>query len=1088
MPHQISESINGNYGTIVIKLANITKLEQNVNYNYKVLMSDGGGYYKGYAVADVFDNLLSLIDSSFTLPDNAPPYEKNSTIEIIDSRNGEIVLTTTIDDILEYGELPVFKTTPVEENSKTQYITSENLGEEVFINYGEPKPKGTFIEHINVGSVGPLSDDKPPMWDDKPPPYNPPEDSDDEPEWQEHPGDNENPPDPPDEGMEEPINEDEVVDSSETDSDSPPTEEIAIVLSESAQWEETSESYTFSLADNLELYIGELDQYIPFEVLLQVNNSNYWSEHPQNISRWLDIEVYQLYGEFNASYSLINEGVYNQTNNPMGIRVDRNNVMGGNTKFRIEINFHASMGELDTVFNSGYTFMGDNTWGVELSSDYSLEENENRLLQSTLTFDTQELNVIPNQYIEDEEQIDSVIDEIKIKRDIREGIFELMYDNFIPNLDLDDLNTLQQTIRDGQLTLNRGDDELLVFTKKDGNVLQQMGDGDNPGDQITNDGGLVDSIYNILTSDGTDDSTYLQTENLKATISQFLTFYNTPFKWCITFLTQEYRYATKDEMGNWINVPNIPNLTKVLRGVTIDPNKARKVLDTDIFELLPPQYNRQQDVNQLFSERLVSHNFLGEVPQFDENGLLSDEAYNIDSGSRISHYGLDEQGEPIGNIPENSPLTRLNSQVNENNAGKTIESLRNTLNAYLKDVDNVVEDIEDSKPEYQNKSEGFLKIRKPNQAIIIRNPNREELDFQRNDSYLTDGFTITMWVRFVGRTGYGTLFSYGNPYKEDVQSRYGFRLETFTVSKKDRYPDYPESVGSSTYITPPNDWPVGYVNDDGDMIETPFYYSDYERFVRLVVWDHTDTEPYVDGELDNDDGTYGKLYDSHFATPRKARQHLYNPKASSQGHVAGTVSGGRKSALPVYFPPSEYGNQGQSGAMHEFAFNYTRIPTDNLDEWFFICATYDPEVDRTDEDRAKVEVISRSDLLRARGYKVEEPAEEDGDTTDIITDVERDLPEILTGQVQMETGDQSLWFYVDGSANNESLLTSVVGGMDILLNNQQGQFETFTIESIDLVAGTVNLDRNVLDASYGDMLNFEIEIPSNLASDDNITE
>ena len=110
---------------------------------------------------------------------------------------------------------------------------------------------------------------------------------------------------------------------------------------------------------------------------------------------------------------------------------------------------------------------------------------------------------------------------------------------------------------------------------------------------------------------------------------------------------------------------------------------------------------------------------------------------------------------------------------------------------------------------------------------------------------------------------------------------------------------------------------------------------------------------------------------------------------------------------------------------------YTDIPTDNLDEWFFICATYDPTIqeiestpisymdthqnpynifDRTPPiqafkepytpppsgnyvnnenfwlnhvdtngnivansglgNKCKVEVISRSDLLRARGYRV----------------------------------------------------------------------------------------------------------------------
>ena len=97
---------------------------------------------------------------------------------------------------------------------------------------------------------------------------------------------------------------------------------------------------------------------------------------------------------------------------------------------------------------------------------------------------------------------------------------------------------------------------------------------------------------------------------------------------------------------------------------------------------------------------------------------------------------------------------------------------------------------------------------------------------------------------------------------------------------------------------------------------------------------------------------------------------------------------------------------------------FTEIPTDNTDEWFFICATYNPMV-REDislkagfkpnsvtwegEDvysffqknplfwenhrnpinnelipfsrtgnKCKVEVISRSDLLRARGYRVDE--------------------------------------------------------------------------------------------------------------------
>ena len=82
---------------------------------------------------------------------------------------------------------------------------------------------------------------------------------------------------------------------------------------------------------------------------------------------------------------------------------------------------------------------------------------------------------------------------------------------------------------------------------------------------------------------------------------------------------------------------------------------------------------------------------------------------------------------------------------------------------------------------------------------------------------------------------------------------------------------------------------------------------------------------------------------------------------------------------------------------------HTQIPTDDLQEWFFICATYDPTIDEeesfgndiydgyltdsqywlnhkeTDGDtvansgfgnKCKVEVISRRDLLTARGFRV----------------------------------------------------------------------------------------------------------------------
>ena len=56
-------------------------------------------------------------------------------------------------------------------------------------------------------------------------------------------------------------------------------------------------------------------------------------------------------------------------------------------------------------------------------------------------------------------------------------------------------------------------------------------------------------------------------------------------------------------------------------------------------------------------------------------------------------------------------LTRLDSHTEDNNGvrnvGKTLETMRNRLNNYLGDVDNVVQEIQDQRPIYENKSTGF---------------------------------------------------------------------------------------------------------------------------------------------------------------------------------------------------------------------------------------------------------------------------------------------------------------------------------------------------------------------------------------------
>ena len=104
--------------------------------------------------------------------------------------------------------------------------------------------------------------------------------------------------------------------------------------------------------------------------------------------------------------------------------------------------------------------------------------------------------------------------------------------------------------------------------------------------------------------------------------------------------------------------------------------------------------------------------------------------------------------------------------------------MRNRLNQFLFDIDSVVEEVPDSRPEYENQSSGFLKLRRLNQSILIKGG----CDTPSFGNWEQDGFTITMWVRFLNTTGGGNLFTYGNPM---MRTKSSFRLETMTVQEGD---------------------------------------------------------------------------------------------------------------------------------------------------------------------------------------------------------------------------------------------------------------------------------------------------------------
>jgi len=495
---------------------------------------------------------------------------------------------------------------------------------------------------------------------------------------------------------------------------------------------------------------------------------------------------------------------------------------------------------------------------------------------------------------------DIIPDEIIFKKigdgdikETRERVSDIFYKLWFESNTLTDneILSMQTTIRDGIKQTGRSENEPLVFYKKDRNTLESRKDlqGDTF-EQICqyifdNNINNFDGLFSLESTPG------------PITDGQDVT------KYKINFVhgTVGYQIEIAQKVGDtFTDVLNLSQLTKPKTSTRINPEKAREVLDTNIFELLPNQTTRQDTINQFFVD---FNELIGQKPSFqdvdgDGAGELPDN-YEQDEQSRISYENQ-----------RNAYITRLDEQAAQdtNNQGKTLESMRNKLNTYLGDVDNVIDTLEDTRPEYENVSEGFLKIRKPNQAIILRAPNNDLLEFQKDDSYLVDGFTITMWVRFVSKTSEGTLFNFGNPL---VDGGVGLRLDT----KVNQY--------------------------EG---------KDY-RYIRLMVRDKQNN-----------------FYDNNFGTQGLNRF----------GHRSfGT-------------------NETNYPNVHKA---FPQIATNRLDEWYFICATYNPNVNELPYSehqswmrqnkqywlnhvnqnqqivpfsgqgaKCKVELISRSDLLNARGY------------------------------------------------------------------------------------------------------------------------
>jgi len=510
-----------------------------------------------------------------------------------------------------------------------------------------------------------------------------------------------------------------------------------------------------------------------------------------------------------------------------------------------------------------------------------------------------------------------------------------------PVVDSSIVTNNQKTIRNGLVSLGRKNSSRLILYETD---VKANKEDLKEAKQGGSTGGLsLKNIVGSLVGNKNNFDIQVMSDSNNELINIILT--NNNLSYNITDLIVSYKDSIDGSktLTNPLNVSQFSNINQTAQN--INQELADEYLNTRIFELLPDRGTRQNRINEFFKE---FEELISETPEFDLEGGMIGENFSSEEYSQENDISYAQQN----NLDTNeSSITRLNDSSNQQNQGKTLESLRDTLNNYLLDLNEAGVTIEDERPEYQNKSEGYLKFRSLNQGIIIRNstqPFVEGLD-PNNPTWLSTGFTITMWVKFVDKVSQGTLFNYGSPLRNNLP--FGFRLETY-VLKRDSF----KELGSNQEIT----WGNLYRNGGTENAQEGFFNeNDSERFIRLVVRENDDTST---------------LRSSH----------------------VGNYWGDRNQLTPF---------SGNNNA--EQLINATRIPID-FNEWYFICANYRPNVleDASHTDsiiydnyagiadfwknnvnpiqsgalnyvptsnygaKCKVEILSRTDLLRARGFKV----------------------------------------------------------------------------------------------------------------------
>ena len=292
-----------------------------------------------------------------------------------------------------------------------------------------------------------------------------------------------------------------------------------------------------------------------------------------------------------------------------------------------------------------------------------------------------------------------------------------------PAVNPDILKQNQKTFRDGLVSLGReNSDKLITYQSETLANQEDLALGDN-GQSLQS---IVDSMVGtiaqvdvqlLMNGDDSLASIILTNNGISYNVTSLIT---------NTILTSNEDGMITETIQNPINVSQFLNISKISQNV--DPDLAKENLDINIHELLPTPSTRQERVDNFFEE---FDTLKGWKPDFEiNNGLVSDEfiASGSDEYSENHDISAAQNTPDIGITEEESYITRLTDDENSNNQGKSLQSLRDNINEYLKDIDQEFPEPQDERPGYTNRSDGYIKFRNLNQGIIIRNTQQPFLE------------------------------------------------------------------------------------------------------------------------------------------------------------------------------------------------------------------------------------------------------------------------------------------------------------------------------------------------------------------------